>query len=889
MPGTRLVPPSWRRHLRVWGRSVDDDVDAELAFHLEMRVAEYVARGLAPDEARRRAQARFGELRPVRAECVDIGHRRRKTMRRAELVGTLRQDLRYAARTLRRQKLPAAVMVLCLALGIGGATTVFSVADTMLLRPLPFPNGDRIVTVGSQRVGRDPRPGVSSLPDIADWRARQRVFVDLGGIRPADFTLLLDGGRRPLRVRGARVTAGAFRALGVRPEAGRAFAESEDRPGAPRVVVVSRTLADRELGGAAGVLGRAVQLNGEPYAVVGVLPDEWRYPESAELWVPLALDPAREGRGSRFLWTLAALAPGVTLERARREMAAIGDALAREHPNDDVGYTVGVEPMRERYVGAARPAFVLMGAAAVLLFLVAGSNVVTLQLARAAGRSREVAVRSAIGASRGRLVAQLLTESVMLALAGGALGSGLAVLGSRLLARSVAGDLPPWMTFDVDLRVLAFTLAVSAAAGIAFGLVPALRLSRAGGETAARALRDGGRGGLDLTRGRLYRGLVIAQVALSLVLLTGAALAVQSFRRLQRVDPGFDPRGVMTFRVTLQGPRYDASPARAGVIAAITEGARALPGVVAAGATTHIPINGCCSQFGFNVEGQPDDAAHRAMATGSLVTPGFFRAMGIPLLRGRDFTAADGRDAPRVTVVSESFAARFWPNADALGKRLHLGYDWWTVVGVVRDVKQGTLADAPEPQFYRPHAQDPWEDMTVAVRVPPSRDPASLAAELRAAVRAADPSLPAFGFTTMPERMARAVAAQRLYGLLFAAFAAVSLALATAGVYGVMAYYVSRRTGEIGIRMALGADRARVLALVLRQGAAVAAAGVALGLAASVLAARGLAGVLYGVRTSEPLTCAAVAVVLGVTVLAAAYGPARRASAIEPMRALRAE
>ena len=802
--------------------------------------------------------------------------------RRSPHLELLAQDLKFALRTLMRQKLAAAIAVLCLALGIGATTTVFSVANTLLLRPLPFLNGARVVSVGSIR-GNDSRPGVTSLPDFMDWRERQIVFNEMAAFTSANFTLL-DGGE-PARIPGSRATVGLFRVLGVRALRGRLFSEADGQPGAAPVAVVSRAFAVRHLNGIERAIGARININGQLQTVIGIIADQQRLPEWSEIWTPIALDPSRQSRGNRFLEIVALLERGVSAERAQREITVVARAVASEHPEDDAAVSAVISPLRDRYVGAARPAFLLVSAAAALVFLIACANVASLQLARASARSREVNLRAALGASRTRLVRQLLTESVLLALIGGALGVWLAVFGSSIIAKSIAGDLPAWMTFTVDMRVLGFTLLVSAAAGILFGLAPAANLTRG---NHASALREGGAAGMDLTRGRLYRGLITAEVALSLVLLVGASLALQSFSRLQRVDPGYKPEGVVAFHVTLRGPRYDESSQRAQFIAEVIERARAIPGVSHVAAVSHVPIAGCCSRFGFQIEGREVDPGSMPMATGNLVTPDYLRAMRIPLLRGRDFTAADGRDAPRVTVVSETFASRFWPGEEALGKRIHLGSDWWTIIGIARDIKQTSLVDAPEPQFYRPHAQEPWDDMWFTIRAQ-SGEAAALAPALRAAVASIDPTLPAYSFTSMTDVMSGAIAAQRLYGRLFAMFAFVAFALAAAGIYGVTAFYVSRRTGEIGIRMALGADRQRVLRLVLGQAVSVAAMGLLLGLGGSVLAARSLSHVLFGVTAAEPLTFIGAAALLGVTVLAASYAPARRATAINPITALRSD
>lgn len=810
----------------------------------------------------------------------EITHRARvDEKRRSPHLELLAQDVKFAFRTLLRQKLAAVIAILCLALGIGATTTVFSVANTLLLRPLPFVNGHRVVSVGSIRAN-EARPGVTSLPDFMDWRARQSIFQEMAAFTSANFTLLTGG--EPARIPGTRATVGLFRVLGVRAMRGRLFSDADGQPGAAPVAVVSGAFAERHLNGTERALGARININGELKTVVGIIPDQQRLPEWSEIWTPIVLDPSRESRGNRFLEMVGLLSRGVTAERAQREMSIVARSVASEHPEDDGAVAVALSPLRDRYVGAARPAFLLISAAAALVFLIACANVASLQLARASARSREVNLRAALGASRSRLVRQLLTESVLLALIGGTLGVWLAVFGSSIIAKSIAGALPAWMTFAVDMRVLVFTLSVSAAAGILFGLAPAANLTRG---NHASALREGGAAGMDLTRGRLYRGLITAEIALSLVLLVGASLAQQSFSRLQRVDPGYQAEGLVAFHVTLRGPRYDESSQRARFISEVIERARSIRGISYVAAVSHVPIAGCCSRFGFQIEGREVESGSMPMATGNLVTPDYLRAMRIPLLRGRDFNTADGRDAPRVTIVSETFASRFWPGEEALGKRIHLGSDWWTIIGIAKDIKQTSLVDVPEPQFYRPHAQEPWDDMWFAIRA--QSEAASLAPALRAAVASVDPTLPAYSFTSMTDVMSGAIAAQRLYGRLFAMFALVAFALAAAGIYGVTAFYVSRRTGEIGIRMALGADKQRVLRLVLKQSVSVAAVGLLLGLGASVLAARALSHVLFGVTAAEPFTYIGAATLLGVTVLAASYAPARRATAINPTTALR--
>jgi predicted permease len=869
--------PAWRRYLRFWGSDLPADVDEEIRFHLDMHVAEYIKRGMSPGDARRASLERFGSIDRARTQTIDIDRRQMQSEVRDRALADLRQDIAFGGRMLRRQPLPTGVSMLCLALGIAGTTAMFSVGHTMLVRPMPYPNGDRLVSIKSIMAVRG--PGVSSIPDYADLRARQRTFTEIGAATYQDFTLL---GREPTRIVGARVTASLFRALGVSAEAGRVFTDEEDRPGAPKVVVVSHGFAMRRLGGVSRAVGAALDLGAGKHTVVGVLADNARYPERAEIWVPLAKDPARESRGSRWLSLIGALRPGVDVETARRDARGISAAMVRDLGLDSASSaTFQVDPLRDSYVRSARPALIALACATMLVLLVACANVAGLQLARTTARAREIAVRAAIGASRARLIRQLLTENVLLAIGGGVLGCVLAVWGTRALGASVARAAPAWMTFRLDLRALLFTLGVSVLTGIAFGAAPALRLARLDASSALR----GGRA-LGLTRAGLQRAFVVAEIALCLVLLVGAGFALESVYRLSHVSLGFDPAGVMAFRVSLQGAKYDSSAARAQTIDELATRVAALPGVQAAGGVTRIPIVGCCSQFGTNIEGQ--ETPPGLMVTGNMITPGYFATMRIPLIRGRVFTSSDDGNAPRVVIVNETFAKRFWPSGDALGHRTDTGGGWATIVGVVGDVKQNALTDTPEPQFYRPHAQDPWEDMWYAIRVGDDK-PARVMADVRRIFREIDPTQPIFSASTMDALIERGLVSERTLGRLLAGFALVALLLAMAGVYAVMSFVVSQRMPELGLRVALGADRRRVLGLVLRDGATVALIGAALGLAGAVAAAKALAHSLYGVEALEPVVYVVSVAALVVTALIATLAPARRASAADPMIALRAD
>lgn len=885
--------PRWRRYLRFWGPNVQADIDDELRFHLEKRAEEQVRRGLSEPEARLRAIERFGDLERIRRACAEIGHDRARTERRRLAFADLRQDITYAFRVFRRQKLPVVVVVLCLALGIGATTTVFSVGDALLLRPPPYPNGPRLVAVGTVR----PNSGgmtVSSFEDFSDWSARQTTFEALGAIQRETYAIIMDDATR--LGTGASVTSGVFRALGVPALHGRLFAPEDDAPGAPPVVVVTAGVADRILGGSARAVGSRLRLDDRTLDVVGVIDDAAAYPDGVGIWTSMPRAPVPTQRGSRSLDVIGALREGASIEAARRDLAAAAAAVARDHPDVDRSISSTAIPLRERYVGAARPAFLAISAAALLLLLIACANVASLQLARASARVREVAMRTALGAARGRLLRLLLVESVVLAVLGGALGIAVAVISTDIVAGSVPMNVASWMTPAIDARVLVFTVVVSTVSGIAFGLAPALRLASL---PPARILQGGSRAGLDPRRLAVQRGLVIAEIALSLVLLVGAALAARSFSRLSHVAPGFDASNVMTFRLTMRSQQYQGLRRRVGVgraalarvrlVEDIVGGLAALPGVEAVAAASHAPIADCCSRFGLLVEGQQQAPQNVQMVTGNVVTPDYFRVLRIGLVRGRLLTEADRDGAQPVMVINETFERQLFGGADAIGRTVKEGSSDVVVVGVVRDVKQTSLTDAPEPQFYMTQAQKPWDALTFVVRLRDESGSSAVIDEARRLVKRLDPALPLYRTLPLVELMERAVTSQRMFRSLLQGFALVALVLATAGIYGVTSYYVAQRTVEMGIRLALGAPRARLLGLVVRQAAALATVGVLIGLAGAFLGARVLAGMLYGVSAGDPQVYAVGALTLGATALAASLGPARRAIAADPMTALRAE
>jgi putative ABC transport system permease protein len=807
-------------------------------------------------------------------------------------MDTLLQDLRYAVRLLRQAPGFTLAAVLALALGIGANSAVFSVVNGVLLRPLPFARADELLTVRTTFAAQGLEGLELSVPEYDDLSQGTRGFSSWGAVAQTDATLA--GADGPERLQVGLATASLLPTLGVQPQLGRGFLPEEETPGRDKVVLLAHTLWRTRYGADPGVVGQSVTLDGEPYTVVGVLPPEVAYPAGTQLYQPLALAPdarAEAVRGTRFLEVLGRRAPGTSMEAARADVARVAAELAQAHPGAypvAKGWRLDVASLREKTVGGVKETLWLLLGAVAFVLLIACTNVASLLLARAAARGRELSVRAALGAARGRLARQLLTESLLLSAMGGALGLLLALWGTDALVAWVGDGLPRSSEVRTDGAVLLFTLGVSLVTGLLFGLAPALSASRADLHGALRGAgrSTGGRGAVRL------RGLfVVSQVALALVLLVGAGLLLRSFVRLQGEDPGFRPEGVLTARVSLPERSYPDEAARARFHAEWLARVRALPGVEAAGLTTLLPLRGH-NDRGLDVEGQAAPEVRPAVEWRA-VSPGYLEALGVPLRRGRALQDTDAQGAPPALVLNEAAVKALFPGGeDPLGRRVRqrskrVEHPWTTVVGIVGDVREWGLDVPARPTAYFSALQVAPSTTSLAVRTRAA--PTALLGSLRAELTRLDPALPLFEVAPLAEVVDESVGQRSLTLTLMLGFAVLALGLAALGLYGVISYGVAQRSREVGIRLALGARPAQVLRLVVGQGLRLAVAGVALGLVLALGLGRLLGGLLYGVAPADPLTLLTVPLLLTLVALLASWVPARRATRVDPADTLRAE
>ena len=869
------------------GQTMGREIDEELQFHIDALVEELVAAGRGPDEARREAMRRFGRIEHVRDEGRHV--------KGVGLADALCQDVRYGLRLFLRQPGFTAAAVLTFAIGIGANTAVFTIVDTVLLKPLPYPDSGQVVAIFLRSASLALDRSSYGAADFEALARRQQSFEHVAAFTPGGgFTLL--GGDEPTQVPGTRVTAGFFPVLGISPMLGRTFQRGDDVPGRPLAVVVGSRFWHEHLDGDPAAVGRSITLDERSHVIVGVMPADFRFGRNDAdlLWPILQLDTPTN-RPPYYLDVLGRLKGGVSIELAAADATRIAKEVERQYPRSDY-HEAAVVGFKETLVGGSRLALLLLLGAVGLVLAIAVVNVANLQLARSAVRQREIAIRSALGADRLRLGRQLLTESLLLGGLGGALGLLLAIVCVRLAVMLVPQVVPRMGESAVDLRALVFTGAVVVLSAGLFGLAPMLRVRAL---RLTESLNQGGKAGVGAAPTPwMHSLLVVAELSLSVVLLVGAGLLIRSFDRLQSVNPGFDPDHVVTMQVTLPAARYATGIQVASFYRQLVERIEQTPGVRAAGLSLGLPPNLLQVQNPFHLEGQSYEAGKATtLAEEVPVSEDYFRALGVPLVRGRFFNDADRMPGRHSLIINAAMAERYFAGKDPVGQRLQTGdadpgSPWCTIVGVVGNVKYQGLDAADGPTLYVPFYDDGWNpwfvrSMSVVVRTP--RDPADVLASVRTHVRALDTAVPVSEARTMHQLLAQSVVTPRFRTVLLAAFATVALALAAIGVYGVLAYSVSQRTHEIGIRVALGARQADILRHVLGEGTRLALVGVAAGLAASLALSRVTSSLLFGVDANDPVTFGAVALLLALVAIAAAYIPARRASAVDPLVALRSE
>jgi predicted permease len=869
-----------RARLVVDRSAVEREMDEEMRFHLEMEAEELARFGAA--DARRIAHRRFGGVARYQDEARDV--------RGGRWLEELRQDTRYALRVLARGRGFVAVSVLTLALGVGANTAIFSVVRGVLLRDLPYEDPSRLVAIASVINGS---PSAASPPDFFDWRTQAQSFSGLA----ADFlsTTALTGSGDAERLTQARVTSNFFDVLGLQPVHGRGFRAGEDALSAPRVVILSDGLWRRRFGADPAIIGRTILLDDFPTTVIGIAPPQLRFPVAVDLWMTTrfdARDVAPSSRGARWIQVIGRLAPGRTLSGAQSEMSTIATRLAQADPRHNTGVSTRLTPLQEDLVGAVRtPLFILLGAVG-LVMLIACVNVASLSLSRTAARDTELAVRVALGAGGARIARQILTESVVLSLGGGIAGVALAALATRALVALAPGDLPLADSVHLDGVVFSFALGLTVLSGLLFGAVPAVQGARWG---ARDRLRAGQRGAtLGPRAGRLRQALVVAEVALAITLLAGAGLLIRSFARLTTVDPGFRPENVTTFSFALSPVRYPDEARQEQFASTLLARLQATPGITSAGVSFSLPLSGSGFGLTFAIDGRPEASGpEEPRAQVRVATADYFRTMGIPLLRGRGFTAQDRAGTTPVIVISQEAARRYWPNEDPIGQTLVTGWHHGghafggTVVGIVGDVRQFSLASKPSAHIYGLLAQWPLDELSVVMHSTVA--PAAALAAARDVVHSLDSELPIFDARPLDSLVRESIAERRFYALLLSTFAVLALLLAAVGIHGVIAYSVQQRRRELGIRIALGASSEQVVAMVMRQGMTLAILGAAAGLAGGAMLTRVLKGQLFGVSATDPLTFLAVPVILVLVALVACVIPARRALATDPASAIRAE
>jgi putative ABC transport system permease protein len=857
---------------------IDRDLSEEVGSYVELLTEKNMKQGMNEEEARRAALVEVGGVEQVKEEV--------RSNRAGFAIETFLQDVRYGLRSLRKKPGFTLTAVIALALGIGANTAIFSVINGVLLRSLTYRDADNIVMVWERSFQMNRSQNSVSPANFLDWQKRSVSFQQIAATWDTRVNLTSAGEPEELLVQ--RVSADFFQVLGVPPQVGRWFVAEDDKQGANPVVILSHALWQGRFGANPAIIGQPITLSGRSLTVIGVMPSGFHFLNTQiQAWIPLALDPTNDWRKQgRYLRSVARLKSGVTIKQAQAELDGIAKQLEREYSDYNKGWGVNLVPMHEQIVGDIRPVLLVLFAAVAFVLLIACANVANLLLSRAAARQKELALRAALGAGRMRLVRQMLTESVLLALMGGALGVFLAYWGLQLLVSLAPDNLPRLREITIDPRVLGFTFAISLLTGLIFGLIPALQSSR---PDLNDALKEGARGSSG--GNRFVRNLfVVAEMALALVLLVGAGLMLRSFSQLNQVKTGFDTENVLTMRVQLPMAKYREPQQRAEFFKRAQERLAALPGVKSIGAISYLPLTGLASSTVFNLASQPELPPNESPGTEvRIITPGYFSAMGIPLVKGRTFDERDGAES-RVLIINETMARKFFPGQDPIGQRLVVNWEPKVadeIVGVVGDVKETALAEEANPAIYWPHPREPYQFMNFVLRA--VIDPANLSAAATKEIHALDPDQPVADIRTLDQVVAKSIARPRFNTLLLAIFAGVALILASVGIYGVMNYSASQRTQEIGIRMALGAKPFDILRLVVGHGMKLTVAGIAIGVIASLALTRVMSNLLFGVTATDLPTFLGVSVLLTAVALLANYIPARRATRVNPVVALRYE
>ena len=871
----------WRR------KRMLKELDEDIREHIARETQDNIERGMSTEDARHAAIRKFGNVTQVMEETREVWS--------VVWLNQLLADIRFGLRMLRKNPGFTAVAVLTLALGIGANAAVFSVVYAVLLRPLPYKDPSSLIVLNETT----PMVGTVSVsyPNFLDWRNQSHTFSEMAAVRGVGFNLA--GVTQPENISGGAVSPNFLSMLGVRPFLGRDFDASEEKAGTPPVILLSYSLWQSHFGGDPNIVGRTIKLDDRSFTIVGVLPSNYRSLDKTDVMLPIGVwatdnsEDVRE-RGARGdLGVIGRLAAGVSLTKARAEMEGIAARLATEYPASNDRFGVALQPVRDAFVSDIRPAILVLLGAVMFVLLIACANVATLFLVRGASRSKEVALRIALGASRGRIISQMMTESSVLAVLGGVLGLALAVAGIGGMSRLIPADVLSGATVNLNGAVLLFAAGVVMLAAFIFGLAPALHLTKPDVQS---ELKEGGRGAsVGAGQNRLRSALATAEISLALILLVGAGLMMKSLYRLLAVDPGFRPERVLTMRMDLRTQQYSKDPAVLNFWQQVLDKVRVLPGVEAAAVGTHLPLTDSHGRTDITVEGMPVPApGNYPHPDVHIISPGFVETLGVSLLRGRTFTNTDDEKAPLVGMINAMTARRFFPSEDPIGKRFMFGHPsaknapkWWTIVGVVSDTKLYGLANPARLEVYVPLRQDAASEMTLLVKS--GADPAALTSAIRGAVQSIDKDQPLFAISTMKDLVSNSIATRRMTLVLLGLFSGLALVLGAIGIYGVISYSVAQRTHEIGIRMALGAPRRGVFRLVVGQGLKLAGIGIAIGVAGALGLARLMSSLLYGISATDFETFAGVSILLALVALLACYVPARRAMRVDPTVALRYE